>query len=112
LSDTRPSEHLEQVRLVSWFRRSYPTVRIFAVPNGGVRSMAQGMALKSEGVSPGVPDLFVPTWNTWVEMKRSKGGRLSSEQKDWIEYLTNAGHTVIVGYGFEDAKDKIMALHK
>jgi hypothetical protein len=68
--------------------------------------------LKAEGVVPGVPDLFIPAWNTWVEMKRSRGGRLSTEQNDWIEYLTGAGHTVIVGYGFEDARDKILALQK
>ena len=107
-----PSEHLEQVRLVSWFKRTYPNVRIFAIPNGGGRTTGTGAALKAEGVVAGVPDLFVPAWGVWVEMKRSKGGRLSPEQKDWVKYLTGAGHTVIIGYGFEDARDKIMALHK
>jgi len=110
--ETQPSEHLEQVRLVSWFRRQYPGVRIFAIPNGGHRGAGQGMALKAEGVSPGVPDLFVPAWELWVEMKRQTGGVVSPVQKDWIEYLQSIGHQVIVGRGFEDAKAQIESVKK
>ena len=107
---TAPSEHLEQVRLVSWFRRTYPGVRIFAIPNGGGRSASQGAALKAEGVQAGLPDLFVPEWLLWVEMKREAGGIVSPVQRDWIEYLEGIGHRVIVGRGFEDAKRKILDL--
>lgn len=106
------SEHLEQVRLVSWFRKTYPDVRIFAVPNGGARSGLQGAKLKAEGVSPGVPDLFIPAWGLWVEMKRSKGGTLSPEQRDWIAYLDDCGYQCIVGRGFEDAKRQIEDVKK
>ncbi len=104
---TAPSEHLEQVRLVSWFRRSYPGVRVFAIANGGARSGPQGASLKAEGVSPGVPDLFCPEWLLWVELKREKGGVVSPVQRDWIAYLEGIGHKVIVGHGFEDAKRQI-----
>jgi len=110
--ETQPSEHLEQVRLVSWFRRSYPGVRVFAVPNGGGRSMAQGASLKAEGVTPGVPDLCIPAWNLWVEMKRETGGVVSPVQRDWIAYLESIGHRVIVGRGFEDAKRQIEDVKK
>ena len=110
--ETEPSEHLEQVRLVSWFRKIYPDTRIFAVPNGGGRSMAQGVALKSEGVQAGVPDLFCPAWLLWVEMKRQTGGILSPVQRDWIAYLQSIGHTVIIGHGFEDAKRQILDVKK
>ena len=112
MSDTLPSEHLEQVRLVSWFRKTYPDTRIFAVPNGGARSGLQGAKLKAEGVSPGIPDLFVPAWGLWVEMKRSKGGTLSPDQKDWIAYLDDCGYQCIVGWGFEDAKRQIEDVKK
>ncbi len=98
------SEHLQQVRLVSWFRRTYPGVRVFAIPNGGHRGVSQGASLKAEGVTPGVPDLFVPEWLLWVELKREKGGVVSPVQRDWIAYLESIGHKVIVGRGFEDAK--------
>ena len=110
--ETQPSEHLEQVRLVSWFRRQYPSVRIFAVPNGGARSGVQGAKLKAEGVSPGVPDLFIPAWNLWLEMKRETGGVVSPVQKDWIAYLEGIGHRVILGRGFEDAKRQIEGVKK
>lgn len=109
---TAPSEHLEQVRLVSWFRREYPDVWIFAIPNGGSRSMAQGASLKAEGVQAGVPDLFVPAWSLWVEMKRQTGGVVSPAQKNWIQYLQSIGHQVIVGHGFEDAKRQIEDVKK
>lgn len=105
---TAPSEHLEQVRLVSWFRRQYTDVRIFAIPNGGGRSMAQGASLKAEGVQAGVPDLFVPAWSLWIEMKRETGGTVSPAQRDWIAYLEGIGHTVIVGRGFDDAREQVI----
>jgi len=110
--DAAPSEHLEQVRLVSWFRRQWPDVRIFAIPNGGGRSIAQGASLKAEGVTAGVPDLFVPAWGLWVEMKRTTGGTVSPAQKDWIAYLEGIGHSVIIGRGFDDARRQIEGMKK
>ena len=112
MSETIPSEHLEQVRLVAWFRRSYPGVRIFAVPNGGARSGLQGAKLKAEGVQAGVPDLFAPEWLLWVEMKRESGGVVSPVQRDWIAYLEGIGHRCIIGHGFEDAKRQILDVKK
>ena len=106
------SEHLQQVRLVSWFRRQWPGVRIFAIPNGGGRSASQGASLRAEGVVPGVPDIFIPAWLLWVEMKRESGGVVSPVQRDWIQYLEGIGHRVIVGRGFEDAKRQILDVKK
>lgn len=102
-----PSEHVEQRNFIRWFRLQYPSVRIFAIPNGEGRSKAAGGRLKAEGVVSGVPDLHVPAWSLWIEMKRQKGGRLSNSQKDWIAYLESIGHKVIVGYGFDDAHEKV-----
>ena len=105
------SEHLEQREFVSWFRKTFPDVRIFAIPNGGYRSLAAAARLKAEGVSAGVPDLFIPAWSVWIEMKRAKGGVLSQKQKDWREYLTGCGHIVIVAHGKKEAIFAILALH-
>ena len=74
--------------------------------------MSQGAALKAEGVQAGVPDLFVPAWSLWVEMKRETGGIVSPVQKDWIQYLESIGHRVIIGQGFEDAKSQIEGMKK
>lgn len=110
--DRIPTEHEEQRELVRWFRQTFKGVRIFAIPNGGARSIVTAARLKAEGVSPGVPDLFVPAWHLWIEMKRTKGGSLSAEQKDWIEYLENENYYCIVGKGEEDAKSKINEFSK
>ena len=98
-----PTEHEEQREYVRWFRQAYPEVRIMAIPNGGARSPATAGRLKAEGVSPGVPDLFIPAWGLWVEMKRAKGGKVSPEQKEWHQYLASCGYRVIVGLGQADA---------
>jgi hypothetical protein len=74
--------------------------------------MAQGAALKAEGVTAGVPDLFVPAWGLWVEMKKATGGIVSPAQRDWIAYLEGIGHAVIIGRGFEDAKRQIESVKK
>jgi hypothetical protein len=104
-----PTEHEEQREIVFWFRRKFSDVRIFAIPNGGWRSRATAAKLKAEGVSRGVPDLFVPAWGLWIEMKRSDGGRLSPDQKSWHLYLASIGQTVLVCHGAEDAKRQIDA---
>lgn len=87
-----PTEHEEQKDFVRWFRRTYQGVRIFAIPNGGIRGGAAGARLQGEGVSRGVPDLFVPEWLLWMEFKRLKGGAMRKEQEDWREYLLSIGH--------------------
>jgi hypothetical protein len=81
---------------------------IFAIPNGEKRSITVAKRLKAEGVVRGIPDLFIPEWRLWVEMKRKTGGRLSTEQKSMINYLQNIGYTVIVGIGAGDASRQVL----
>ena len=102
-----PSEHSEQVGFINWFRSQYPEILIFAIPNGEKRAISVAKRLKAEGVVRGVPDLFIPAWNLWIEMKRVSGGRLSTDQKQMISYLENIGHTVIIGKGATDASQHI-----
>jgi hypothetical protein len=109
LKATLLTEHEEQRDLVRWFRRKYGPVRIFAIPNGGYRSMTAAAKFKAEGVSAGVLDLFVPAWRLWIEMKRQKGGRVSPEQADWIAYLESLGYTCLVCPGSESAQAQIEA---
>jgi hypothetical protein len=103
-----PTEHQEQVGFVNWFRGRFPHVLIFAIPNGEKRAISVAKRLKAEGVSPGVPDLFVPEWGLWIEMKRATGGRLSAEQKDMITYLEGIGQKVIVGKGAGAASRQVL----
>lgn len=100
---TTPTEHDEQCAFVRWFRLAYPTVRIMSIPNGGWRHQATAWRLKAEGSSPGVPDLFVPAWRLWIEMKRTRGGVVSEIQKEWMDYLEANGYICIMARGAEDA---------
>lgn len=109
MTDRIPTEHEEQRELVRWFRQTHRGIRIFAIPNGGQRSLAAAARLKVEGVSAGVPDLFIPAWKLWIEMKRIKGGSVSAEQKDWIKYLEEVGYCAKVCNGADDAKEQITA---
>jgi|TARA_R110001583_G_scaffold55244_7_gene168125 hypothetical protein len=83
-------------------------VLIFAIPNGEKRAITVAKRLKAEGVVRGIPDLLIPQWTLWVEMKRISGGRLSPEQKAMIQYLEGIGQKVIVAKGAADASKQIL----
>jgi len=106
------SESMEQQGFLQWFSLKFPTVLCFHIPNGGKRSIKTAIRLKAEGVVPGVPDLFIPSWYCFIEMKRVNGGSLSEAQKGVIEYLERLGYTVIVGYGASDASEKLISFLK
>ena len=104
-----PSEHQEQVAFVQWFRLQFPKVLIFAIPNGGQRNKIVAAKLKREGTISGVPDLYSPYFNLWIEMKRVKGGSLSKNQKEVIEFLEHScGHVVIIAKGWKDGAKQVM----
>lgn len=115
----KPSENLIQTTLLAWFGRTYPELkgRMFSIPNGAHlsgdgRQRAQQMSrLKAEGLSVGVPDLFLPVVTTdyaglFIELKR-EGGRISKEQKAWSEYLMTAGYKAIIVFGLDSAKSAV-----
>jgi hypothetical protein len=89
----------EQADFVRWFRRTYPGVLIFHVPNGAGVSKAMGARLQAMGVVAGVPDLFVPSFHLFVEMKGEKRGATSKAQRELHEQLRADGYSVIVARG-------------
>ena len=112
MKNSTPTEHLEQVTLITWYRRTYKNDLLVAVPNGGKRHIKTALAMKQEGVSKGFPDLFLPVPNSkshglFIEMKRQKGGTVSKEQKAWLEYLNSVGYQAVVCKGFLEAKEVI-----
>lgn len=69
--------------------------------------------LKAEGVKKGVPDLFLPVargrWHgMYIEMKRTKGGTISPEQKEFIEFATQQGYRAVICKGFEAARCELI----
>ncbi len=107
------SEHLEQVTAVNWFRKEYPKCLIFAVPNGDLRAVSVAQRLKHEGVTAGIPDLCIIFENgktVWIEMKKTKGGVISSKQKEIHSKMRELHQTVIVCNGFLEFQENIYNL--
>lgn len=104
------SEDREQMLFVQWFKRNHIGEMIFHIPNGGKRMPSEAAKLKAMGVLAGVPDLFIPKYKLFIEMKRIKGGILSDKQKECINYLICADYHVIIATGFEDAITQFQAL--
>ncbi len=80
----------------------YPAIRqyLFAVPNGGSRHMLEAINLKAQGVTPGVPDLFlsIPTekhHGLYLECKSMKG-KLTEAQKKKIFIFKAIGYECII----------------
>ena len=99
----RRAEHTEsnlQRQCVTWFRLQYPAdaLMLFAVPNGGGRSVVEASIMKAEGVTAGVADLLLlEARGGWgclcIEMKTKKrGSKQRPTQKAWQTAAERAGN--------------------
>lgn len=104
---TTATEHAEQVSLVQWLDATHPGLLYFAIPNGGNRNIVTATKLKAEGVKAGVPDLFFPSLRLFIELKRTKGGKVSPAQRDMATRLESCGYRVVVCKGAREAVDVI-----
>jgi hypothetical protein len=109
-----PSEHDEQAEFVQWLLLR--DIRHNATPNGGFRCKKTAADLREEGLSPGFPDItcwpelgsYLPI--IFIEFKRKKGGRVSGDQHEWLDYLRaleEMGYPVraFVAKGFCEARE-------
>lgn len=88
-----PLESQEQSAYFDWLAKAHPR---------------EARNLKRQGVKKGVADIFVPyarhgRHGLYIEMKRKKGGRISPEQRDFINDMTDEGYAAAVCYGAADA---------
>ena len=113
-----PTESVEQQCLFRWAALSvgkYPEVALlYHIPNGGSRGKAEAGRFKAEGVKSGVPDICLPVargeyHGLYIELKRRKGGRLSVNQRIWIDELRRQGYCATVCNGWEQAVAVIVA---
>lgn len=86
----------------------------FAIPNGGSRNIVEATNLKRQGVTKGIPDVFVAIPNEthhglFIEFKAGKN-KLTEEQAKMIERLREKGYACEVCYSWEEAK-KIVEKH-
>jgi hypothetical protein len=108
IDPTALSEHEEQVKVIAYCRSNILLKNVFAIPNGGKRSMVAAMRAQAEGLCSGVPDLFIPFASAgyhglFIEMKKLKGGVVSATQKEWIAKLNASGYKAVVCKGHQEA---------
>ena len=117
---SRHHEHDEQVAVVQWWRQQYPKFAglLFASANGlylggTPRQRAVRWALfEKSGGRAGVADLFLALSSRgfhglWIEMKATKGGRLSQDQKDFLGDMASQGYMAVCCKGADSAIDTI-----
>jgi len=111
----KTTESAEQQALFQWVAiasAQKPELRLLhAIPNGGKRSKITAVILKREGVKSGVFDLSLPVarhgyHGLYIELK-IKGGKLSDNQKEWLQLTTEQGYKSIVYVGWVEAKEAI-----
>jgi hypothetical protein len=107
-----PTEDQEQAALfvmAESFTGDYPELALlFAIPNGAYKSPAARVRFRVTGLKSGVPDIFLPapragSAGLFVELKRTKGGAVSQNQKEWARRLTASGYTCAVCLGADEA---------
>lgn len=108
-----PLEKDEQKRLCKWLKDN----KIGHWANGlGVKldyDVKYIASLRSQGHYIGLPDMTILLGNgkvCYIELKRQKGGRVSEEQKKWIDYLNKNGYPAKVCNGCDEAIEFIESL--
>ncbi len=105
-------EHNAQVAVFQWAalaKARYPELNwLFATQGGGKRHIATAARMKKEGGKRGIPDIILlhpsgPYHGLAIELKKENGGKLSPEQKAWIENLNSEGYLAVVCRGSEEA---------
>lgn len=100
------TEDDEQIALVNWLDKH--NIPFYHIPNGGRRTLLQGLKFKRLGVKAGVPDICIVVANKthhglYIELKRREGGRLSDAQRHWLTLLNKQGYQAIMCEGADEA---------
>jgi len=109
------TEQQEQILLmatVAAFHKHF-TPYLAHIPNGGARNPKTGAIMKKMGVKKGMPDLIYfrargGYFGLYIEMKRIKGGRLSKDQREVCQRLTDEGYLVREALGAEQALEMLI----
>ncbi len=104
-----------QQAAVKWFRLQYPhfKLNLFAIPNGGNRSVITASILKSEGVVAGVADMMLAVprnsfHGLFMETKHGKND-LSEKQEDFKQAVQKQGYKHTTFRTFDEFEREITA---
>ena len=111
------TEEQHQKSLFKWAgyaRAEHPELGLmYHPPNESKRSVSQGGRLVATGMRRGVPDICLPVprggyGSLYIELKTERG-RVTRDQREWIEALNKAGNYAVVAWGWENARAVILA---
>ena len=101
-----PTEQQEAELLAAWLRlKGYWFTHIPNETGSDQRARARAVRMKRAGVSKGFPDylVFAGGVRFAIELKRQKGGRVSPEQREWLEVLASYGFECAIAKGADEA---------
>lgn len=117
------SESTDQIALFAWAAMNesrYPELAaLHAIPNAGgytggfKQNFLRVLRMLQQGVRQGVPDISLPVprggyHGLYIEMKSGRN-RPTDEQLCWATLLWELGHAVTFAWGWEAARDDLMA---
>lgn len=104
-STDKAKEVVHQVNCISWVRHKHPEIFAFHVKNEGLKSIGTAVKDKQEGVIKGVSDILLigPNGFAAIELKRAikSDSKVSKEQKEFLEKVSEIGGYAAICYGFE-----------
>lgn len=111
-----PLESWEQEQIFDWReenKHKYPEIALLHASLNGIRlSPGPASKAKKQGMTPGVPDIFLPIpmqtkhgdcHGLFIELKRISGSKISPEQKIFMAALEDQGYMCQVCYGHIEA---------
>lgn len=109
--EKKMTESQEQRQLIQWCRTDPRYQYLFHIPNETIGGQGWIVRNRQMGVKKGVPDLFYPVpahgyHGLFIEMK-TQTGRLSPDQKKWIQVLETFGYRCVVAHGWEEARKEL-----
>jgi hypothetical protein len=112
-----------QIQVATYLRLNYPAVKFTISPANIKLTKFMAKKVKSMGYGKGTPDLIIPARNAqfsglWIELKSERkeykdengenkvheAGTASSDQLEWLAFLTAQGYKALVCTGYEEAK--------
>lgn len=101
-----PTEQQEAEALAAYLNiNGYRFTHIPNETGSDPRARARAVRMKRAGVSRGFPDylIFANGIRIAIELKRSKGGVTSPEQREWLSVLAHHGFAAAVCHGASEA---------
>jgi len=109
----RYEEEQNQIIVVNYLRKFKPDILFTTAGAAGERlSMMKAIRVKRMGYTAGTPDLMIfearkKYHALFIEMKKTKGGVVSENQKAFLKKLNENGYKAVVCHGAQEAISEI-----